>query len=64
MLMPRGAAYMTGFLPFIAGGALCAAATYAFMMRGTRIEPGGFAFFILFGFVEGAAFRLILYGAK
>jgi hypothetical protein len=54
----------TGFVPFIAGGALCAAATYALVMRGTPSDPAMFVFFTLFGVVEGAALRLILYGAK
>jgi hypothetical protein len=53
----------TGLFAFIAGGAVCAAATYIAVVR-AGIRPDQFALFTAFGVVEGLALRLILFGAR
>ena len=51
----------SGFLAFIVGGAVCAATTYALVVRG-QMQRDQLVLFTQFGIIEGFAFRLILFG--
>ncbi len=52
----------TGFVPFMAGGGICAGITsYAVLHRGPNTAIG-VEYFIIPGIVAGAFFRMILFG--
>ncbi len=53
----------TGFVAFMAGGAVCAAATYAFAVR-RQMRADHLTLFTTFGVVEGLFLRLLLFGAR
>jgi hypothetical protein len=53
--------HWSGFFAFIVGGAVCAATTYALVVRG-QMQRDQLVLFTLFGIVEGLAFRLFLFG--
>jgi hypothetical protein len=53
----------TGFLPFMAGGGLCAGVTSYAVLRGVR-DPGMVGFFTVTGIVSGLVFRLLLFGTR
>jgi len=53
----------TGFLPFMAGGGVCAGITSYAVLRGGR-NTGLIGFFAVAGILSGLFFRLILFGLR